>query len=101
METIKEISPHERFEKFHAANPQVYTSLVSLARQVLERNRARKMGIGMLYEVLRWNRYLQTDSEDGYRLPNNFKPAYARLIMEQEPDLDGVFNLAASVLDLE
>jgi hypothetical protein len=96
----KDPSLPERFDKYHAENPQVYTSLVSLARQVMENNRSRKIGIGMLYEVLRWQYYLVTDGTEEYKLPNDFRAFYARKIMEQESDLAGCFNTRKSVADL-
>ena len=45
----------QRFAKFHADNPQVYRMLVSLARDLRTRL-PRKLGIKMLFEVLRWRR---------------------------------------------
>ena len=88
-----------RFARFHAANPAVYDALVTLSREALRRNRSRKIGIGMIFEVLRWNYYLTTDDEDGYKLNNTFCSCYSRLIMEQEPDLSGCFNVRKSVVD--
>ncbi|MGB5760820.1 MAG: hypothetical protein WBM50_28150 [Acidimicrobiales bacterium] len=77
------------FLAFHEANPWVYTALVRLARDM---NR-RPIGIGMLFEVIRWQYARATVSDDGLRLNNNFRSRYARLIMEQEPDLAGVFQI--------
>lgn len=90
-----------RFERFNKANPQVYHSLVSLARQVMSRNRSRKIGIAMLYEVLRWEYYIITDAKEEYSLPNEFRACYARKIMDQEADLAGCFNTRKSVADKE
>ncbi len=47
----------------------------------------------MLYEVTRWEFWLATESDDEFKLNNNFTAYYARLIMEQEPDLAGMFEL--------
>ena len=48
----------------------------------------------MLFEVLLWQRMLQTTDED-FKLNNNYAPRYARMIMENNQDLDGVFELRA------
>jgi hypothetical protein len=89
----------ERFQRFHAANPHVYAALVNLARAFRAKRGSRKLGIGMLYEVLRWNYYMTTDSEEEYKLSNDFRACYSRLIMEQEPDLAEIFNTKFSVAD--
>jgi len=93
-----EASIAQRFARFHADNPQVYSMLVSLARGLRAR-RPRKLGIGMLFEVLRWQYYVQTDTDEDYNLNNDFRAPYARLIMDQEPDLQAAFNIRASQAD--
>jgi len=96
---VKDDSIPARFAKFHAGNPQVYDSLVALARQFRSRRPDAKLGIAMLYEVLRWNFYISTDSDEPYKLTNDFKAFYARMIMDQEDDLTGVFQIKKSVAD--
>jgi hypothetical protein len=54
----------------------------------------------MLYEVLRWNYYMSVDSVEEYKLSNDFRACYARLIMEQDPDLNGIFNTRGSIADI-
>jgi hypothetical protein len=99
----KETSIYARFKRFHATNPHVYENLVKLARDFRSKgsNHNRKLGIGMLYEVLRWNYYLTTEGEEEFKLSNDFRAAYARLIMEQEKDLSDAFNIKQSVIDTE
>ena len=58
------------------------------------------MGIAMLFEVLRWNYYLNIDmGEEEFKLSNDFRAPYARLIMESEPDLNDVFQIRNSIVD--
>lgn len=82
----------ESFEAFHKLNPHVYGHLVNLARDLF--NRGHKMiGIGMLFEVLRWNYMMSTaDPSSEFKLCNNYRSRYARMIMNQEADLAGCFN---------
>jgi hypothetical protein len=80
-----------RFRRFHAENPHVYGELAKLARQAKRKGR-RKIGIKMLFEVVRWNRFLTTTDTE-YKLNNNFHSRYARLIMDKEADLRGIFDL--------
>jgi len=99
----KDTSIYARFQKFHATNPHVYDNLVRLAREFRRKgsNHNRKLGIGMLYEVLRWNYYLSTEGEEEFKLSNDFRAVYARKIMENEPDLADAFNTKQSVVDTE
>ena len=86
----------EAFEAFHAANPHVYRHLVRLARVWRERRGDERLGIGMLFEVLRWQLKVETrDGDSAWRLNNNYRSHYARLIMDREPDLAGVFETRA------
>lgn len=81
----------EHFESFHKHNPHVYAALKSLALQMLS-NGVRRYGIKGLFEILRWQFSLQTNGE-AFRLPNNFTSRYARLLIQQEPQLEGFFEL--------
>lgn len=81
-----------QFLAFHAANPWVYRELVKLARQLVARGR-RRIGMKMLFEVLRWEWYMRTDDpSSSWKLNNNYTARYARLIEGTEPDLAGVFE---------
>lgn len=84
-------SLQSRFEAFHAANPEVYDNLVRMARTLVARGR-RRIGIAMLFEVLRWNHAVQTIGDADFKLNNNFRSRYARLIAQREPDLARVFE---------
>lgn len=93
FDNMREKSIQARFEAFHEANPHVYEVLVTLARQAKVAGKE-KIGIGMLWEVMRWNQFISTDSKkEGYKLSNDFRSRYARMIMEQEEDLVGIFNV--------
>jgi len=80
-----------RFRAFHKANPRVYAELVALARQAKKRG-ATRLGIAQLWEVTRWNILMETADYDAFKLNNTYRSRYARLIMEREPDLAGVFD---------
>ena len=82
----------QRFQDFHSRNPWVYAALVRLARD-LRRNGQQRCGIKMLFEVIRWQWSRETTASDGFRLNNSLTSRFARLIMEQEPDLEGFFDV--------
>jgi hypothetical protein len=82
-----------RFWEFHNANPRVYDELVRLARRAVERGR-RRVGIRMLWEVMRWRLTIDTDDRHSdFKLNDHYHSRYARLIMRREKDLVGVFHL--------
>ena len=84
----------ERFELFHERHPEVYKQLVELARRAVQSGRT-KVGIGMLFEVLRWERLiagLPDEREHGLKLNNSYRSRYARLIMACNVDLADIFE---------
>jgi hypothetical protein len=87
------------FKEFHIEHPEVYNELVKLAR-TWQSNGSDKLGIATLFEVLRWNSHLNPQRDSGYKLNNNYRALYARLIMEQEPDLNGLFEIRERTTEL-
>lgn len=86
-------SLESRFREFHANNPHVYAELVKLARRARGRG-VERIGIKMLWEVLRWQLQIETyhPGGDSFRLNNNFHSIYARLLMDENPELRGLFE---------
>lgn len=80
-----------RFEKFHRENPQVYTKLVDLALRA-KASGHKSIGIGLLWERLRWFYTIETTTDNKFRLDNNHRSRYARLIMLNVPALNGFFK---------
>lgn len=79
-----------QFAEFHAANPWVYTRLRALTADLVAHGRTR-IGIGMLFEVLRWQTAMAThDAHSDFKLNNNYRSRYARLLDAEFP---GVFEL--------
>ena len=87
------------FWEFHKANPHVYTALRRLALGLLGRGRS-KWGIGGLFEVMRWRHAMVTEGDD-FKLNNNFRAYYARLLMSRDRRLKQFFDLRSSVADTD
>lgn len=82
----------ESFRRFHEANPHVYDALRLVALHAARRGR--RVGIKAIYERVRWEYQVQTArQEDAYKLNNNYTSRYARLLMENEPELAGFFEI--------
>jgi hypothetical protein len=90
--------PNEaRFWAFHHDNPDVFETLKALARKAKHAG-AGQYGIAALFEVLRWSRLMdgKRDGEE-FKLNNNYKAFYARLLMAECPDLAGFFETREQV----
>lgn len=83
----------DSFQRFHRKYPQVYEVLVQQARNIKLRG-TKKYSIKTLWEVLRWTIDIGGRRIGGdFKLNNNHHAYYARLIMQQESDLKGFFEL--------
>jgi len=87
--TGERLTIQQRFEEFHYNNPMVYHNLMLLINSAKLRG-MKKIGIGMVYEVLRWNYYMRTSDPNSYcKLSNDYRSRYSRLIMQKNPELKG------------
>jgi hypothetical protein len=89
--TSPEEKRRRRWERFHELNPHIYTLLVKMTRMLKEKGRT-KIGIRMLWERLRWSYAVSTNSDD-FKLNDHYTRFYARKIMEDNPDLKGMFEV--------
>ena len=55
LDLLRVKSPAQQFEEFDAQHPEVYSTLVRLARSRIARTDCRKVGMQQLFEVLRWD----------------------------------------------
>jgi len=87
------LTVREQFEVFHRLNPWVYTELDRMARELRAIGR-RHLGMSCLVETLRFNFYRQTvDPNSEFKVNNNYKPHYARLLITEDPELESLFEL--------
>jgi hypothetical protein len=86
----------ERFEEFHRNNPHIYDMLVELSRKMKAKKNLYQWSIYAAYELVRYQWNCHTRSFDDYKLPNEYRPLYSRLIMTNESDLDGFFRIKGS-----
>ncbi|MCW2545405.1 MAG: hypothetical protein JWM40_2957 [Frankiales bacterium] len=79
----------QQFQAFHTANTWVYDALVTLTAEYVTGG-ATRVSINMLTEVLRYRRGVTQG--DTYKLNNSYRAFYARLIMQNHPEWDGLFE---------
>jgi hypothetical protein len=64
-----------------------------LARQARKKGRQR-LGIRMLWERMRWEMMIETeDATSDFKLNDHYHSRYARMLMANDPDLKGLFEL--------
>jgi hypothetical protein len=80
------------FNDFHAANPHIYERLVAMANKLKSKGHKR-YGIAVLYGVLRYKHDIKTVAADDWKLNNNHKALYSRMIMDKNPHLKGFFEI--------
>jgi hypothetical protein len=79
------------FRNFHNAHPEVYITLVELARYAKERGQDR-WSIDALFQKIRWEQTIER-GEDSFMLNDHYRSYYARKIMQECPDLEGFFEI--------
>lgn len=87
-----------KFEDFHRKNPLVYDTLVAMTRK-WKASGHEKVGLRMLFEIIRWEIGLTTATVD-FQINNNYAPFYARKIAREHPDLASMFYFRRSEADL-
>ncbi len=78
------------FWDFHHKNPQVYRKIIDMTRSARLRGK-RRIGMKMLFEVIRWEHLVHTRGDD-FALNNNYTSRYVRLLSEEHPELADMFE---------
>lgn len=81
------LSLAEQFAQFHGDNPHVADALEQLAASWFAAGNPR-IGTKALWERLRWEAGIQTNTAD-YRLNNNWPAFYSRILLERRPEWSG------------
>lgn len=81
----------EKFRKFHDENPHIYNEFKKLANKMRVTGR-KKYSAKMIINVLRWERDLQTKSNDEFKLNDLYQSMYARLLAYHHPEFENFFS---------
>jgi hypothetical protein len=83
--------PHQeaKFAQYHADHPEIYRTLRRFALEARRAGRDR-LSINMLFERVRWETMVGA-TDDTFKMNNNWRAHYARLLMRQEPELGPEF----------
>jgi hypothetical protein len=80
----------ERFAEFHDANPHVYEQIVTLAHELLRKNRKR-MSMETIFGKIRWDMALET-TDPHFKLNDHFTSRYVRKLIADYPVFEGRFE---------
>jgi hypothetical protein len=87
------------FWRFHRANPHVLVLLTTLLQEA--RTKGKRVGIRLLWERLRWALEVETvRGDEEPKLNDHYPPYYARLLMAQDPELQGYFEVRGNAARL-
>ena len=87
-----ELTIQERFERYHAANPATYETLVRFCREA-QRSGRKRFAIGTLWERMRWYMNFEKDDAEDFKLNDHYRSRYARMLMEKNPEFEGLFEI--------
>lgn len=88
----KHMTTPYRWILFHRTNPHVAKEILRRAR-ILKAAGHNKIGIGLIWEGMRWDYAVKTaDPDRQFKLPNEYRAYYARYIMEIDGGLRGFFK---------
>lgn len=89
-----------RFYAYQKANPRVADWFLTAARSLQREQHRSRYAISALTEQIRWNIKMGIiKTEDGFRISNDLRALYARLVLVRDPSLIGLFTLKPSIAD--
>jgi hypothetical protein len=92
------LSTAEQFQVFHKDNPHVYDALEDLAWEAQAKG-YKRWGISGMYEILRWRGKLRTKGDKDFKLRNDFRAFYARMLLANGVVPEGFFSFRTSQAD--
>lgn len=81
--------PLMAFKKNHKERPEIYDTIVAECRNWRDNYGLKKIGIAFIWERLRYIYVIKKRLGEEFKLNNNYKGAYARVVMYNERDLHG------------
>jgi hypothetical protein len=88
-----------RFYRYHEDNPRVADWFLNAARALQKEEHRTRYGIGALTERIRWDIKMGVIKTEGFKIANEFRACYARLVLMRDPSLIGLFDLKPSNVD--
>ena len=87
----QETTIQEEFEAYHTLHPEVYARL-NKSVDILRQRGFEHYGMSALCEAVRWH-FAMEWGENDYKINNNFKSRYVRLMLKDRPELVDFFHV--------
>lgn len=80
----------QRFLEYHRENPMIYRLFIKFAEEAWNAG-FRRFSAETIINRIRWYVNVETRG-DTFKINNNYKPFYARKLVEEFPKFDGFFE---------
>lgn len=83
------------FEIYDVQNPKIWELFKKFALQILEKRKHKaknKTSAKLIIERIRWEIYVETISDDGYKINDAWSSRYARKFADEFPEHATLFN---------
>ena len=87
------------FYRYHRANEKVADWFLAAARSLQKEQHRKHYSIGALTERIRHDIRMGVIKTDGFRISNDVRACYARLVVMRDPTLCGLFTIKRSKVD--
>jgi len=81
----------DAFKEFDEKNPKVYKLFKRYVYRAIDRGKE-KVSSKMIINLIRWEYYLDTDSDDGFKINDAFTAHYSRKFSEEYPQQRHMFS---------
>lgn len=81
----------QHFDRFHAANPEVYRLFCRFTAMLIERGFSNYSADAVFHRI-RWHTNVETTGAEPFKLNDHHTALYARLWMQDHPQHDGFFR---------
>ena len=78
------------FSKYDKQNPQIWEAFKKYAFEA-KRKGFKNYSANGIFEIIRW--HTDVSAIDNYKVGNNYRPDYARKMMDEYPEFQGFFRI--------
>lgn len=86
------------FFKFHQERPELYDEIKSIAHRIMQKTN-RSVSFSMIYETARFEVFIRDTNEEVFKMNNNYRAAYSRMLLREFPMYHGRIELRSSIFD--
>lgn len=86
----RRLTIQERFDKFDRDNPHIYELIKRFAFEALRS--VKHYSIRAIFERIRWHLNVETQTDERFRISDNFTSRYVRKLIFQYPEFNDFFT---------